>query len=241
MAVPISIQRFKRAARYLYRGSIYTLILIGGGTMCASPRFTEPAHNRRPYSCHRYDVYSPKLQRRVTLFGRQALDLWITLEASHQVLSYCERPALVPDVKPDRPFDFWVQRHASEELMLLCRPDDNGASAEVAALDNTMVLGARVRCLDPTELTRHPTLLENWGAIIRDLGAFQRFIPQQLCKDLLADLGPGKPIGQLQQEHPREDSSIVRLAVYMLLHRGQATCAQLATERLGPTHLISPI
>jgi hypothetical protein len=70
------------------------------------PRYKEPLLNRRPYRSHRYDVYAPKLQRQVTLFGREALDLWTLLEASSLVLSDCERPVLVPNTRPRRAFDF---------------------------------------------------------------------------------------------------------------------------------------
>lgn len=64
--------------------------------MSTAPRFVEPAVMDRPPKAHRFDVFSPKLGRQVTLFGRDALDLWTTLEGSPQVLSFCERPMRIP-------------------------------------------------------------------------------------------------------------------------------------------------
>ncbi|QYF93041.1 hypothetical protein KY495_20440 [Massilia sp. PAMC28688] len=208
--------------------------------MCAAPRFTEPTYNRRPYGCHRYDVFSPKLQRRVTLFGKQSLGLWTTLEASSQVLSYCERPQLVPDAKPIRAFDFWVKRKDGEEFLLLLRPGEKANATGVALLADSVVLGALVRCVDPDDLAEHAIALNNWGVIIRDLGAFERFIPLQLSQAIKSNLGAGKSIMQLQKEHGDSDSSLVKLAIYSLLHKGLARSPQLGTEVLGPAHLIEP-
>lgn len=208
------------------------------------PRFKESAFNRRPYGAHRYDVYAPKLQRQLTLFGRQAVDLWTTLEASPQVLRYCERPLVIPDSSPQRAFDFWVQRPHGEELLILLRegapdtPDQKAQDVNVRALEKSTIDDLPVVCLDPKELAQQRTALENWGTIIRDLAAFQRFVPEPLCRELREALGAGKTIAQLQSEFTEFDSSTVRLAVFVLLHRGHAACRQLTTHQLGPGHLI---
>jgi hypothetical protein len=47
---------------------------------------------RRPWQ-RRIEVFSPKLRRRLTLFSRDAQDVWILLEADPHVHSSCERPA----------------------------------------------------------------------------------------------------------------------------------------------------
>lgn len=211
--------------------------------MGSVPRYKESVLNRRPYHSHRYDVYAPKLQRQVTLFGRNVLDLWTSLEASAQVLTYCERPLIIPDTRPQRAFDFWVQRPDGDELLILLREgdsdtanDDGGVS--VRTLDTKSIDGIPIRCLDPNDMAQHRTALANWGTIIRDLAAFQRFVPEPLCRELLSTLGSGKTIGQLQSELTDFDSSTVRLAIYMVLHRGHATCKQLVTVPLGPDHVI---
>jgi hypothetical protein len=49
---------------------------------------------RRPWQ-RRIEVYSPKIQRRLTLFSRDAHDAWLLLEADPEVRSFCERPAYV--------------------------------------------------------------------------------------------------------------------------------------------------
>lgn len=213
--------------------------------MACVPRFRESAFNRRPFGCHRYDVYSPKLHRQITLFGRQALDLWVTLEASSTVLSYCERPLIIPGTRPARAFDFWVKRIEGEELLVLMRNRDQKASdneeptSDIQSLSGTLVEGLPIRCIDACDMNDHQITLENWGSIIRDLAAFERFIPEPLCNDVKAKLDSRKSIAQLQSELSDFDASIVRLAIYLLLHRGEAICNELATHKLTCNHLIA--
>lgn len=213
--------------------------------MSSALRFTEPVSSDRPHKAHRFDVYSPKLKRQLTLFGRDALNLWTTLEGSPQVLSFCERPMKIPGLAKNRCFDFWVSRADGEELLVLIREGEQaGASTAtkheiLAALDGSIVDGALVRCLDPEHMAEHAIALANWGSMIRDLSAFERFVPHALCKDLVAAIAQPKTILQLQGLFASHDSTTVRIGIYLLLHRGHAVCKQLATHVLGPEHVIA--
>jgi hypothetical protein len=97
-----------------------------------SLRFPAAVDNRRPFGCHRYVVRSPKIGRRVTLFGEAALNAWISIEANPQIAAFCERPAVSRSQKPARVVDFWVQLPNAEELWLLRRgrepQEDPGSS-----------------------------------------------------------------------------------------------------------------
>ena len=153
-------------------------------------------------------------------------------------IHYCERPLIIPSSRPARAFDFWVQRAEGEELLVLMRKRDQKSSdneesnSDTQALAGTLVEGIPIRCIDPCELTDHQIALANWGSIIRDLAAFERFIPEPLYNDVKARLGSGKSIAQLQSELSDFDASTVRLAIFQLLHRGEAVCSELATHRL---------
>ena len=63
------------------------------------PRFLRAVNNARPHGAHRYDLFGPKIGRRLTLFGRLALDLWVRLESDPHVVTYCERPLCIPGRK----------------------------------------------------------------------------------------------------------------------------------------------
>lgn len=213
--------------------------------MSTAPRFVEPVLSDRPHQAHRFDVYSPKLKRQITLFGRHALDLFTTLEGSPQVVSFCERPAKIPGMSKTRCFDFWVARADGEELLVLLRNSERADANPptkheiLSKLDGTMHDGALVRCLDSDHMADHAIALANWGRMIRDLAAFERFVPQTLCKDLAETIAQPKSIRQLQDEFEFYDSTTVRIGIYLLLHRGQAVCKQIATHVLAPEHVIA--
>jgi hypothetical protein len=211
--------------------------------MGTTPRFKESAFNRRPFGSHRFDVYSPKLSRQLILFGMSAVDLWTTLEADPAVITFCERPTMLPDTRPQRAVDFWVKLQHSEEFLVLRRSSAASADATPAPSADTdgeqqAIDGIPVRYVASGHFDQSRIKLANWGWIIRDLAAFSRFVPEPLCRDVAASIGGGKSIAQLQAELSEFDSSTVKLAVYVLLHRGQAVCEQLATQALGPAHII---
>jgi len=159
-------------------------------------------------------------------------------------LSFCERPMKIPGASRHRCFDFWARRADGEELLVLLRESErkeanpNSRHEILAKLDGTALDGALIRCLDPEHMADHAIALANWGRIIRDLSAFERFVPQSLCKDLVAAIEQPKSIRQLQEEFAPCDSTTIRIGIYLLLHRGQATCRQIATHVLGPEHVI---
>ncbi|WP_157646224.1 hypothetical protein [Burkholderia ubonensis] len=81
-------------------------------------RFVHAVDSTRPYYAHRYDLFGLKIGRRLTLFGQDALDLWIRLELDPHVLAYCDRPMCIPDTKPSRLVDFWVRTFDGEKLCI---------------------------------------------------------------------------------------------------------------------------
>lgn len=64
--------------------------------------FSTPLDVKRPYGSFRFDVFSLKADRRMTLYGKAALCQFIELESDFEVTALCERPLLIPDIKPKR-------------------------------------------------------------------------------------------------------------------------------------------
>jgi hypothetical protein len=94
-----------------------------------SPRFWKAATDARPFGTHRFDVFGPKVARRLTLFGHRALQLWLRLESNPQVVTYCERPLLVREARGDRVAEFWVSTEQGEQLTIVLRPAEAGLAA----------------------------------------------------------------------------------------------------------------
>lgn len=58
-----------------------------------APRFRSAVNDdARPFGAHRFDVFGPKVDRPLTLYGLNAFYLWLRLEAHSRVRTYCERP-----------------------------------------------------------------------------------------------------------------------------------------------------
>jgi hypothetical protein len=58
-------------------------------------RSFEPLTLPRPRGAHRYDVFSPKLGRRLTLYRLNAFESWLMLEADPAEKTFCERPGFM--------------------------------------------------------------------------------------------------------------------------------------------------
>lgn len=46
----------------------------------------------RPRGAHRFEVFSPKLGRRLTIYRRVVLDAWMLIESDPSVVTFSERP-----------------------------------------------------------------------------------------------------------------------------------------------------
>src|ERR1700739_677162 len=96
-----------------------------------SLRIAEPVALARPRGARRFEAFSPKLARRLTLYTRPALEQWILLEANPAVATFCERPGYVQFDGHQRLADFWVRYVGRQGLVILSYPrvDDKIADA----------------------------------------------------------------------------------------------------------------
>jgi hypothetical protein len=86
-------------------------------------RYIKPLETVRPARSDRFDAFSPKLGRPLTLFSYSQFQQWLLLEALPSVKAFCERPALLEseDQKPVL-IDFWIQG-TTAEFFLVIRDD----------------------------------------------------------------------------------------------------------------------
>lgn len=205
--------------------------------MATTARFVKAADNTRPYKSHRYDPFGPKINRMLTLFSRAQVDTWLLLESDPFVLSYCERPIVVPDTKPKLVVDFWASYAERDELWLISHDPDPTSHIEARLPAFAQWAGAnnyKIRQLPPPDQAQGKVYLENWGTIVRDLSANRRYIKPTLLKSVREVLEQPLPIAALCSLLPQEDPVLVRVAAYSLLHSGAATCTDIASNLLGP-------
>jgi hypothetical protein len=211
--------------------------------MASKVRFSTAADNTRPYKSHRYEVFSLKLARKISLFGQTPLNAWIALEADPAVVSYCERPLVIPDIKPKRVVDFWVGYRDREELWVLQRPSSHDGLAdpmtEIPAFA-TWASSQRmpVRFIEPADPVTQRTYLDNWGRIIRDLSANRKYVPASLLERVRASFTGPRPLSTLPGLFPDDDPVLLRTAAYALIHNGSLRCADIDQTSLGPTTLL---
>lgn len=213
--------------------------------MATKARFLKAADNSRPFKGHRYDVFGPKVDRSIALFGRNPLNAWVLLEADSTVLSYCERPLVIPDIKPKRVVDFWVSFLDREELWILQRQsefgeDDYPANAMPAFITWASSHGMVVRFMRPVDSTERITYLDNWGRIIRDLSANRRFVPPPMVERVRSCFTVPRPISTLSDLFPDEDPVLLRTAAFFLVHIGKLRCVNINDHPLGPASMLGP-
>jgi hypothetical protein len=208
--------------------------------MQTEPLFSKAIDDSRPYGSDRFDVFAPKLKRSLTLYGQMAINAWIILESDASVVSYCERPIVIPDTKPKRVVDFWVRRKNKDEFLFLLRPSEiekglNDASSIPAFKAWCKNKKIEIKFKDPLEFESQKILLTNWGWIIRDLSSFGDHLPAGLCEEIF-DVSKSKTsIEKLEHRFIDIDPVLVRIAIYSLLHRGRLFCRALNRELLNPS------
>lgn len=192
-------------------------------------RYEKPADNRRPYGSHRYEVWSPKLRRGVTLYGYIALKTWIYLESLPDIKAFCERPlAFNKSVKSRRVADFWVQWIDKEEIWLLKRPGEQKKLDQDKRLypqfqEWVEANGMEPRLIAPDLVQLEEVAMNNWFTILHFLAANYDQICNRddLQNNLLDFCTHANDLQTLQLSEKREDPVIVQAAVFYLLHKGR--------------------
>ncbi|KWN80978.1 hypothetical protein [Burkholderia ubonensis] len=211
------------------------------------PRFVHAVNSTRPYGAHRYDLFGPKIGRRLTLFGQRALDPWGRLESDPNVLAYCERPLCIPDTKPSRPVDFWVRTPDGEKLCVMLRATESIVAAQGCRLFPAFEMWSRAcsfqfDLIHPHHLDDAPmTLRENRMTMLHHLAATHSILVGALIPGVLTRCRRGLTLAELERQLAPVAPMLVRSVVFSLILRGDVRCPALAIEPLGPnTHLDLP-
>ncbi|MFM0204945.1 hypothetical protein PQR53_34565 [Paraburkholderia fungorum] len=203
------------------------------------PRFLRAVNNARPHGAHRSDLIGPKIGRRLTLFGRLALDLWVRLESDPQVVTYCERPLCIPDAKPSRVVDFWIRTRHDERLCVVLRTAEWTSVAQGHFLFPAFQSWSRassmqLQMIHPQELADPHVLRENRVMMLRYLVSGHALPIDGLMAGVLIACSNGTTLAELERQFTAADPMLVRSAVFRLVLDGQVRCPTLALEPLGP-------
>lgn len=205
--------------------------------------YETPVKVARPYGSYRYDVFSMKAGRRMTLFGKAALSQFIELEADHEVTALCERPIKIPDSKLNRVVDFWALRGGRQHFYLLFSGDaSHGKNKPKPAIENfrKWVEGESgvLHEVFADTFNNCRTLHNNWATILQHLVAHRGLVTSALLERFAIELNPAFTLQQAEAQLHDMDAMLVRATVFTLLANGRLSCASLAKEALAPTTLM---
>jgi hypothetical protein len=191
----------------------------------------EPLTLPRPRGAHRYDVFSLKLGRRLTLYGRSAFEGWLMLEADPATKAFCERPGFVIVDGQRCIADFWARSDDHECLVLLSefRLTDKSRRGCVD-FDPEAV---SVRHIDAAERAAARVWTGNWQRMLPVLVATRGLVKPSLLSAIERFVASPQPLMAVEREFSTGDSVLVRAAVFELLHRGRVQAPVLHTEPLS--------
>jgi hypothetical protein len=193
-----------------------------------------PAEISRQKWLTRYEAWSPKLGRRLTLFSSRHMALWAVLEGTPSVKRFCEYPGELQWDDNLQLVHFWVQRdHAYECLILPTHPPLRPSQGTIFAR-LPMSWTKFVRFVGPQELDQQRTFIDNWLVILPYLAANRRLLDPHQFDRILAHAEKPQWLTTFEQAEIPTDPVLTRTAVFELIRRGSLIADELHHKPLGP-------
>ena len=202
-------------------------------TMDDSARFSSPVSVPRPRGSRLIEGYSPKLGRRLKCVGRHAFEQWIRLESDPTVLTFCERPVTWDQNGEQRLIDFWIRDRDQETLLVV--GDDPPLPAK--AIGNISI---PVRKVPLAELAAASIWITNWERMLPCMIACRSCLTIALLKAVARFVTEPMQLSRIERELSLGDPTLLRAAVFTLLHRGRLQAPKLVTESLSYLTVFAP-
>ncbi|VTU45419.1 hypothetical protein SRS16P2_00138 (plasmid) [Variovorax sp. SRS16] len=196
-----------------------------------APRFSTPLDAPRPRGSPMLEGFSPKLGRRVRLFNRSTFRQWVRLEVDPAVLSLCERPVRSSPAPGSRVVDFWVQRDAGEQLLLV---DDEQDELAPTASD------IPVQRVAAADLAAAATLIDNWQRMLPTIVSTRAWHSGALADSVQECVREPMALSRLERAFAMGDPPVVRGAVFELLRKGRLIAPSLHSQPLTPDTIFGP-
>lgn len=198
-------------------------------------RYITPATDKQPHGSYRLDVFSAKANRRMMLYGKPALCQLIDLEVDNRVSEICERPLMVPGMRPAKVVDFWAACDESPTFYLFLNPARPKANAawdrayaqfQQWATDHHAVIVE----VDPGSFEGRRVRYGNWSVILQHLGGHRAFLTEELLHRCEAAVPRNTKLSQIENAIGDVDAMLVRAAVFKLLSSGRLVCETLEKQ-----------
>lgn len=193
-------------------------------------RFTIPIDSAQPKGAGRFEIWAPKLQRRLTLFDPFHVQLCAYFESNPSISTYCERPAYWHHNKIMQLTDFWLMA-GHREMCVVTTAEPLPVHAGILSESENIA----VRYIHQASLGLRAIWIENWMRILPYLSSNARFVSNQLLADITRALSGEslQTLGQLECDFQPNDIVLVRTAVFLLLHKGMIKSDALYVQPLS--------
>lgn len=184
----------------------------------------------RPRGAHRFEVFSPKLSRRLTIYRRVVLDAWMLIESDPSVVTFSERPGMVLIGERCHQVAFSV-RYADKAELLIAADSPGDEDADVRDTIDTSALP--VRFIPHVELVTARTWIDNWHRMLPSIVATQGLISRSLLTGIERFANKPQQLVTIEREFSTGDPTVVRAATFRLLHEGRLTAPDLHVASLS--------
>jgi hypothetical protein len=187
----------------------------------------------RPRGAHRFEAFSPKLQRRITFCRRFLLEFWVLLETDPAVVAFCERPGYIQIEGRPRLADFLVRYVDHDELAVLTGCDIDGVSEATVyqrLLDGNAL---SIRRVGPAELAAARVWIANWQRMLPYVVANQGLISPTLSEAIVRFVSVPQRLLAIEREFSTGDPVLCRAALFGLLYSGRVRAPELHTQPLS--------
>ncbi len=189
-------------------------------------RFQVPIHSVRPRGERLIEAYSVKLGRRVQCYGELVYQLWILLETNPAIQSWCERPVFLDIGNGKRVADFWSIKKSHEEFLLI-----NRSTHEVIACPPQHDIPARIITL--SDLAASRVWINNWQRMLPLLVTCREHFSVSLVRAILKFIKEPTQLSRIEREFVTGDATLLRAALFQLLHQGMLKAPALSVEPLS--------
>jgi hypothetical protein len=197
-------------------------------------RFQSAVSNARPRGVRVIEAYSPKLGRRLQCFGEHVFGQWIRLEADPTIQTLCERPAYLDLADGKRLADFWV-RQGDREMLLIVDAERQASTATIGDAE------LAVRTIPPAELAAGRIWISNWQRMLPAITSCRQQISLSFQQSILKFVSEPMQLSRIEQEFVTGDPTLVRAAIFTLLHGGELQAPQLHTDALSFLTCFQPV
>ncbi len=205
------------------------------------PLYNSPVYSgpQTRYGNNRWEVYSSKLKRNITLYSNLEYDHWVLIEFNSEVLFFCEQPLKIKIKLPTRTvtsiFDMWIQWKSGLEEFREIKFEEELKDFGTNSRINWQIQAQQKWCelnnkkysvITEKYIRSNSVYLSNLKIILRHIDGENSKQKDLIIERILRLLSDQKElsIGKIEKTFSDLESFTVRTALFELLYNGKLIC-----------------